>query len=492
MKVYSIEKMKRINFMRLVAAVCIALAISSIFFSTNDRRDDSNPNQGLIMVLLTCISFDPAVISIEPFWRQLERIDYKLKKCYTDLSLDAVSNSIINVRGVLKLFNEVTNSGSAFTTGNNYCIKSTLRVKLDDHNNQQVIGVLGNHIINGSSQLILSDPRPYYQLKLRHNTDIINGIDESFWCIPQVFLAGLPKSGSSTIDSLLSMHPLIFHGISKEPRWWAPPQPPPPLNYQPKPSIEYFIKYLLQYSNDFKRYKANKNIILVDSSPNLFTSAIVPAVTDDYAEVLENVCLLPVAMSMIFPNPKYIVVLRDPIDWLYSRFWYSCSSKVYRNITLTNIEKGPYVFHSMISKRLEIFRNCTLHDSIEKCTFDQVNIQDSSISAYTCGVVALHFSIYYVHFIKWFSVIPRENFYITTYEQFFKNPELETRKLWDFLDLPQPNMDNYNWKIKHQNENRLYKTSKLKMLLTTKIMLKEFFLPLNVKLSKIIGKDLIW
>lgn len=407
-------------------------------------------------------------------------IDYKLRKCYHDVlqshSNISIHDARVNVGNVLKLFQ------GASTDGNNICFKSWLRARLDQQSDK-VVGAIGDHVINDSSHVLTSDPRQYYRTILIHKTNIIHGIDKSHFCLPQVFLAGLPKSGTSTIDSLLTVHPLINHGVSKEPRWWVAPQPPYSTVYRPKPSIEYLVKYMLQYSNTADSLQ--QDTILIDSSPNLFTG---------HAS-LSRVCDIPVVMSLVMPNPKYIVVIREPVDFLYSRFWYSCSSKVYRNMTLSvDISEGPVVFHSIISKRLNIFRNCTLYYTIERCVLEQALISDETLlpDSFRCGVAALQMAVYYIHFIKWFSVIPRENFYISTYEEFFTNPELETTKVWNFLQLPKLFIKHNKWKNKHINENKLYKKPHLKMLTKTRKMLKKFFHPFNVKLAKIIERDLKW
>ena len=422
----------------------------------------------------------------------------KLKKCFKDLSLGYLLNNYTfwmkaknNVENMLSLFDKVICEEIDTTRTNSYCWKTRFTLHLDT-TNDLLTGKLGDYQLFDNDASILSDPRYYYHLMLKYNSGIIDsrGINQSFICIPRVYLAGLPKSGTTSIDNLLTLHPLIKHGLSKEPRWWSPP-----LKEHNRfvASVDYFAKYALQYSNTIERIKNDNNILLIDSSPNLFSSWSNIGVAEDF----EDICLIPISMSIVLPNPLFIVILRNPIDFLYSRFWYSCSSTVYNNVTLKNPEVGPYVFHSMVIRRLGIFSKCRLLYSTERCAFAQAYIQDATEMDvnFECGIVPLHFSLYYIHMLKWFSVIPRENFYVTTFENYFKNPFAETLNLWNFLRLYQPHVTSEEWTSrlnKRTNKNEKYNYHEdpdLQMLPKTRIILKEFFYPFNVLLATILGQD---
>ena len=313
----------------------------------------------------------------------------------------------------------------------------------------------------------------------------------SFICIPRVFLAGFPKSGSTALDDMLTIHPKIKHGISKEPRWWAPPALTSNSNSF-KPTKEYFIKYVLQYFPFAIQAQKDKEILLIDSSPNLLASWS----NIGFGEQFEDICVLPVVISLVIPNPQFIVILRDPIEFLYSTFWFRCSSKVYKNYNLTSAQvlKGPQVFHSMVLRRLGIFSKCRLKYTTELCVLAQTYIKDEHVD-FPCGVIPIHHAIYYVHILKWLSVVQRQNFYFITYEEYFQKPFEVTRGIWDFLSISQPHLNYTVWgerlqrgrnsQVKYNYRNNL----DLQMLPQTRIVLKEFFKPFNNILSTLLGSD---
>ncbi len=435
------------------------------------------------------------------------QVESKLKKCFKDLSLSFLLNNHTfwlkakyDVENILALFDTVIADEVDNTRPNSFCWKTRLEVRLNGHNQQLVEARIGNHTVLDTAEDILTDPRFYYQFMLKYKSRVVDpaGINNSFICIPRVYLAGFPKSGSTALDSLVTMHPLILHGISKEPRWWSPPNGPTSNHNKFKPSLSYFIKYAVQYSNAIEKMEVNRNVMLIDSSPNLFPSLS----SIGLGERFEDICLLPVAMSTILPDPRYIVILRNPIDFLYSRFWFSCSSTVYRhgNGSTINPVIGPRLFHSMVIRRLGIFSKCRLLYNTERCTFAQAYIQDESNVEFNCGAVPLHFALYYVHVVKWFSVLPRQSFYITTHERFIENPYTEAQKVWNFLEILQPlNIKTQDWKErleKGKNRNEKYKYNEdpqLKMLPTTRKILQQFFVPFNILLSTILGEDdVLW
>ena len=398
-----------------------------------------------------------------------------------------------DTENVLSLFNDVISDDIDDTRHNSFCWKSTLKVHLDMKG--LLTGKLGDHSLYSNGTRVLYDPRFYYHVMLKYRTGIIdpNGVNVSYLCIPRVYLAGFPKSGTSAVDSLLTIHPQIVHGLSKEPRWWAPPLKHPNQN-KFRHSYEYFIKYILQYLTASEKAQKDRHTLLIDSSPNLLPSWS----NVGFAEDFEDVCLLPVVMSLVLPNPLYIVILRDPIEFLYSRFWFSCSSTVYYNVSV-NPSDGPYVFHSMVIRRLGIFSKCQLMYSIERCALAQAYIQDESNEKFGCGVVPLHFALYYVHVIKWFSVIPRRNFYITTYEKYFKSPFSTTREVWNFLNLEQPHVNSEVWNKRLEQGKNIqevydyHSKPELQMLPKTRAVLKEFLHPFNILLATLLGeKDYLW
>ena len=340
----------------------------------------------------------------------------------------------------------------------------------------------------------LADPRRYYIQMLTNKTGIAKGLHTSVLCIPRVYLAGFPKSGSTALDDIITVHPQIHHGLSKEPRWWVPPQRNPNSHHF-RPKLTYFIKYLLQYQYKDMKAIPQQDLLLIDSSPNLL-----PKWSNiGYGEEYEGICTLPAIMSTMIPNPQFVVILRDPIEYLYSNFWFRCSSKVYKSYRLTRdqIRRGPIAFHAMIMKRLKRFRTCLQQYSVvERCALEQSLFNDQNDDYFPCGQAPLGAAVYYVHIIKWLSLFPRESFFFVTSEKFFQSPFAVANKVWNFLGvsrLPDVNHTALIERLKRGENNQIQfdyrRDPELQMLPRTRVILKKFFRPFNNKLSSVLSSS---
>jgi len=116
--------------------------------------------------------------------------------------------------------------------------------------------------------------------------------------IPNLFIAGLPRSGTSSLHSYLNQHPDIFMTSIKEPNYFA-------KDFQ-KESDGYHKKRLYfpyrtkdKYLRLYKKWK-NEVIAGEASWTNLYSKLS--------AKMIHN----------FSPNAKIIITLREPVDFLYS------------------------------------------------------------------------------------------------------------------------------------------------------------------------------
>ena len=116
--------------------------------------------------------------------------------------------------------------------------------------------------------------------------------------IPNLFIAGLPRSGTSSLHSYLNQHPDIFMTSIKEPNYFA-------TDFQ-KESDSYHKKRLYfpyrtkdKYLRLYKKWK-NEVIAGEASWTNLYSNLS--------AKMIHN----------FSPNAKIIITLREPVDFLYS------------------------------------------------------------------------------------------------------------------------------------------------------------------------------
>ena len=86
-------------------------------------------------------------------------------------------------------------------------------------------------------------------------------------------------------------------------------------------------------------------------------------------EGLVNFCLLPSVILQVLPTSKYVVVMRNPLDMLYSAFWFSCTMYGIHLSMATKL-KGPDIVHQRIVTKIKLFNSYTQKHSLYKYVFD--------------------------------------------------------------------------------------------------------------------------
>ena len=141
--------------------------------------------------------------------------------------------------------------------------------------------------------------------------------------LPYFFLAGFPKSATTTIHHVLKQHWQIEAPSYKEPHWWT--RNLDPKHYK-KFSSEYISMSFIVYTLFFKgislkirnEYDFWRNrLITFDGSQTTIWDSKFFVNEQDY-------CAMPAVINRVLPNAKFIVVMRNPATRLYSDFFYSC------------------------------------------------------------------------------------------------------------------------------------------------------------------------
>ena len=378
--------------------------------------------------------------------------------------------------------------GPPVQSHNSLCWKTTFKVCLKNGVLSVVLGKYYYSHAFSSGNDVINDTRAYYVNMLTDR--MTEGVDTNYVCIPRIFLAGFPKSGSTFLADSVTSHTKIFNGMTKEPKWWVP-TPRGPNNSPFKATVLYVAKYLLQYVDHSNWYaEQDSEVTLIDSSPNL----IAQWSNIGIEETFEDACLLPAVFSTFLSNPHFIIIMRNPVEFLYSAFWCSCSSTIFHNYNLDTAEakRGPNVFHTMVVRHLNEFQKCHKIFSVEQCILNQSFIVDKHPQDFHCGFVSLDFAVYYVHLVKWLSVFPRENFFFIHGEDFFKNPAQILKDIWRYLGLTEPGLSIYTLFQPSPNKNsqqryNYHTDTNLQMLPETRVLLEEFFEPFNKILAELLN-----
>ena len=316
----------------------------------------------------------------------------------------------------------------------------------------------------------------------------IRGGSRELYCLPYFFIAGFPKSGTTTLHKALQEHPHIIHPNAKEPHWWTRV----PLEDM---NTEYLkltvMEYLLYFTGVAKKNNARypkEGMITYDGSQSTLWDSNFYLDNEDY-------CAMPAIISRILPNAKFIVLMRNPVTREYSNFFYSCGSNF--NTWPKQVRENPAgQFHKAVETDITAFTNCLrkTNNSMHECVREIRSIRNG------CGRgrIGRRFPIglYYVHLHKWLQFYPKENFLFLRTEDMSRLPLRMMNRITDFLGVDPVSKDQaQEWLRQKANAQTVYTTDleKFKMKPETKQLLEEFYRPFNEKLAELTGsKHFLW
>lgn len=273
--------------------------------------------------------------------------------------------------------------------------------------------------------------------KAIRNLSLYSRLSAPFRTLPDFFILGAQKAGTTSLYEYLIATPWIFPALFKEVQFF---------NY-------YFVKGLFWYRGNFPSYffKFRKKI-----RTGYFLSFDASA---DYLFHPRSAKLI----SQSLPNAKFIVLLRNPIDRAYSNY---CMVR-------DQFEREPLSFEEAI-KEEENRTKGQREKLIENKNYYNWNFDAHSYLAR--GI--------YVNQLKpWMSIFPRERFFIIQTEEFQTQPKKILKNVLQFLDLPSWELHDYPI-----HNSRKYPPMKDE----TRKVLREYFKPYNEELYKFLGVDFNW
>ena len=95
-----------------------------------------------------------------------------------------------------------------------------------------------------------------------------------FSCLPDLFLAGFPKCGSTFLHALLASHPAVVEGLVKEPRWLEKAMS---FNQSKVEVALHLSNYLVNFAPLVKRLNLTpeQHFLSVDATPSLMSDNVV-------------------------------------------------------------------------------------------------------------------------------------------------------------------------------------------------------------------------
>jgi hypothetical protein len=259
--------------------------------------------------------------------------------------------------------------------------------------------------------------------------------------LPEVFILGATKSGSTSLTLILWDHPEHVPAFAKELMYLQQlPEFTSAWEWHPIPAFLWG-----RYTNGHAKYCLGgyKKFFPLKMTMARRAARTGTAVTSD-CDPFNLYC--PVAQQRIKAfarDPRFVVSLRNPIDRAYSDY------------------------------NMHFTRDRTEHRSFEECIDDELTGREKRFRKNY-----LHQGIYEPHLRRWFDAFGRERFLVIDAEQFFVNPAKVASDMFSFLGLSDVpvnvspgNVGAYSTEMKPETRQRL----------------KEYFTPYNQALRDLLG-----
>ena len=183
------------------------------------------------------------------------------------------------------------------------------------------------------------------------------------YCLPRVMLAGFPKCATTSLYYMMVKHPQLARSRMKESHFWRDQFIATRLPYK-QLQVLYYIFHFERSSSEII---TNRTHLSIDGS----TTTLFPGL---YTEIHidEDICILPKMLTNLIPSVKFVIMMRNPVDRVYSDFWYLCAKfywKDGRKVTVPEdyIRNGTVLFHQASLNMIDEFNKCVEGKSVFEC-----------------------------------------------------------------------------------------------------------------------------
>ncbi|XP_041802976.1 carbohydrate sulfotransferase 15-like [Chelmon rostratus] len=335
-----------------------------------------------------------------------------------------------------------------------------------------------NHYCPGSPtrKTLCDKMRPNFHKHLQHR----DGKLFRLRCLPYFYIIGQPKCGTTDLYSRLKMHPEVQSSNIKEPHWWTRTHFGfrrfkdefsdifPVEDY-----LDLFDVAAQHIQEEMNRSSSGDHhitqFVTVDGSPStMWDNRAWSYVHRDRKET-EPSFLTQDFIHALQPGAKLIVILRDPVERLYSHYFFSRSGK-----------KSVEDFHQRVIECVQMFQSCLSERSLRSCVYNR--------SLFRAMPMRLSGGLYVVFLLDWLTVFHRDQILVLRLEDYAADKRATLQKAFDFLGLSPLSVELEEEVMKQRVANsRGVKDKKVgPMLPATRDLLREFHQPFNRKLASVL------
>lgn len=302
-------------------------------------------------------------------------------------------------------------------------------------------------------------------------------------CLPYFYIIGQPKCGTTDLYDRLRLHPDVKFTTFKEPHWWTRKRfgiIRLSEGFHDRYPVEDYLDLFDQAAHQIQgNTTANANG--APSQPNIIIGeASASTMWDNNAWVYfyenstvgEPPFLIQDFIHALQPDARFIIMLRDPVERLYSDYLY---------FGIAN--KSAEDFHEKVSESLQLYEGCLTESTMRSCVYNT--------TVNNAMPVRLQVGLYIVYLMDWLSVFSPEHILVLRLEDHASNRKFTMHQVFHFLNLGplSKQLESEITRNPASNTRRPADKNLGPMLPITKDLLKDFYKPFNQKLAKVLKND---
>ncbi|XP_030257293.1 carbohydrate sulfotransferase 15 [Sparus aurata] len=302
-------------------------------------------------------------------------------------------------------------------------------------------------------------------------------------CLPYFYIIGQPKCGTTDLYDRLRLHPDVKFTTFKEPHWWTRKRfgiirlsEGFHSRYPVEDYLDLFDQAAYQIQGNLTANASGSpnqpNIIIGEASASTMWDNNAWVYFYDNTTEGEPPFLIQDFVHALQPDARFIVMLRDPVERLYSDYLY---------FGIAN--KSAEDFHEKVSESLQLFEGCLTEYTMRSCVYNT--------TVNNAMPVRLQVGVYIVYLMDWLTVFSREQILVLRLEDHASNRKYTMHKVFDFLNLGPLTKEKESEITRSPASNTRRPADKNlgPMLPITKEILRDFYTPFNEKLAKVLRND---
>ena len=258
---------------------------------------------------------------------------------------------------------------------------------------------------------------------------------------PHFIIIGVGRAGTTALYSYLIQHPSIYSALADDGKL---------------ASDIHFFEYM--ESDSISWYKSHFPILL----PKL-NSQKHPKITGEFTSTYFYHSDVPERIYQLLPKVKLIVILRNPIDKIYSTY--------YQQFRYGEVSTSFEETIDAELRRIEILEGNP-----------DLRSQHPGFSNFVSQNILRH-GIYADYFINWFELFNKKQILILNADDLKKNTENTLQQVFEFLGVENHTIEN----LSHISARKYPKLSDI-----TRKKLIEFYKPHNERLNKLLQRNFEW